>query len=203
MKRCIIVQGPTYPDSINHIRHSFMWDDVIYSTWRGYESWYAENDLAVFSQMPTDSGVKNLNYQKESTIEGLRLAKKLGYDRALKWRSDMWTNNSVELMKLFKEDSYNTLSWVDSDGGYLTDFFMEDSVDNLLKLWDLSPHGSFPEKIITNRIDELGWMDRVNLVVSELTTEVDIYWNTRYGPYWMNVVNKEEIYKNNTTWKTN
>jgi hypothetical protein len=79
---------------------------------------------------------------------------------------------------------------------------MEDSVDNLMKVWDIHPHGSFPERIITDRIYELGWIDRVNLVISNLTPELDVYWNTRYGAYWMHVTNKEEIYKNNITWKT-
>jgi hypothetical protein len=80
---------------------------------------------------------------------------------------------------------------------------MEDSVDNLIKLWDIEPNGQFPEKVLTNRIEELGWMDRVNLLVSDLTPELDIFWNTGYGPYWMNVINNETIYKNNTTWKKN
>lgn len=199
--RVIIVQGPTYPNSINHIKHCFMNDDVIFSTWRGYESWYAENELAIFSHLPHDSGVKNLNYQKESTLEGLRLAKKLGYKRALKWRSDMWTNNSEGLMKLFNENSYNTLCWTDSEGGYITDYFGEDTIDNLLQLWDLTPQGSFPERVLTEKIQSLGWMNRINYIVSGLTPEVDVYWNSRYGPYWMNILNEHgHLYKNNETW---
>lgn len=202
MKRCVIVQGPGYSNSIAQIRESWKGWDVIYSTWEGYEDLYTKDEIVIFTPLPKECGVKNLNYQKVSTLAGLNLAKELGYERALKWRSDMWTNNADGLMDLFT-DGYNTLCWVDSEGGYLTDFFMEDSVDNLIKVWDINPYGSFPERIITNRIEELGWMDRVNLIVSELTPELDIYWNTRYGAYWMNVVNKEEIYKNNTTWKTN
>jgi hypothetical protein len=202
MKRCIIVQGPAYSNSISQIRECWKGYDVIYSTWKGYEGLHTEDEIVIYSELPNNNGVKNLNYQKVSTLAGLELAKEMGYERALKWRSDMWTNNADGLMDLFT-DGYNTLCWVDSEGGYLTDFFMEDSVDNLIKAWDIHPHGSFPEKIITNRIDELGWMDRVNLIVSELTPELDIYWNTRYGAYWQHNLNKETIYKNNRTWKKN
>ena len=201
MKRCIIVQGPAYSNSIAQIRECWKAYDVIYSTWEGGEHLYSNDEKVIYSKLPHDSGTKNINYQKVSTLAGLELAKELGYDRALKWRSDMWTNNADGLLDSFT-DGYNTLSWVDSNGGYLTDFFMEDSVDNLMKVWDIHPHGSFPERIITDRIYELGWIDRVNLVISNLTPELDVYWNTRYGAYWMHVTNKEEIYKNNITWKT-
>lgn len=198
MNRCIIVQGPTYPNSINHIKHAFMNYDVIYSTWRGYESWYGKDEIVLFSHLPIDSGVKNLNYQKESTIEGLRLAKKLGYKRALKLRSDMWTNNADEFMKLFKEDSYNTLCWIEDNGGYFSDFLMEDTINNLLEVWNIQPSGTFPERVITDRVKELGWMDRTNLILSGLNSDVDLFWNSRYGAYWMSSLNQHtHLYKNN------
>ena len=200
MKRCIIVQGPTYDHSINKIRECFYNDDVIWSTWHGDEEFYGDSDKVIFSETPNEAGVKNLNYQKCSTLAGLKLAKELGYERALKWRSDMWTNNAAGLMDSFT-DGYNTLCWIDSEGGYLSDFFMEDSVDNLIKLWDIGTEGSFPEKIITDRVVELGWIERTNLIISSLTPEVDVYWHSRYGAYWMNRLNNENMYKNNITWK--
>jgi hypothetical protein len=199
MKRCIIVQGPTYDNSINQIRECFNGYPIIFSTWAGYENYYTQNDNTIFSQLPHNSGVKNLNYQKSSTLAGLKLAKELGYERALKWRSDMWSNNYGGLMDTFT-DGYNTLCWIDSEGGYLSDFFMEDSVDNLIKVWDIRTEGSFPEKIITDRVVELGWIERTNLIISSLTPEVDVYWNSRYGAYWMNKLNNENMYKNNKTW---
>jgi len=202
MKRCIIVQGPAYSNSISQIRECWQGYDVIYSTWDGYQGLHTEDEIAIYSTLPQSNGVKNLNYQKVSTLAGLELAKQLGYDRALKWRSDMWTNNAAGLIDNFT-DGYNTFCWVDSEGGYLTDYWMEDTIDNLMKVWDIEPSGSFPEAVLTNRIKELGWMDRVNLIIDKLTPELDIFWNTGYGPYWMNVVNNSEetIYKNNTTWK--
>jgi hypothetical protein len=204
MKRCIIVQGPTYDNSINQIKECWKGFDVIWSTWKGYEAHYTENEKVIFSHLPHNNGVNNLNYQKESTLAGLKLAKELGYERALKWRSDMWTNNAKGLIELFIEGHYNTLCWVESEGGYFADFYMEDTVDNLLQLWDIEPNGSFPERVLTDRIKSLEWMDRINLIVSELTPDVDVYWNTRHGAYWMNVLKeKEQLYKNNKTWRTN
>jgi predicted Rdx family selenoprotein len=200
MKRCIIVQGPAYSNSIAQIRECWKEYDVIYSTWEGGEILYTSDEKVIYSKLPPYTGVKNLNYQKISTIAGLKLAKELGYERALKWRSDMWTNNASELLSKFT-DGYNTMCWVDSEGGYLTDYWMEDTIDNLLLLWDIEPNGDFPEKVLTDRIKELGWIDRVNLLIEHLNTNLDIFWNTRYGPYWMHVNNEHEIYKNNTTWK--
>lgn len=202
MKRCIIVQGPAYSNSISQIRQCWKGWDIIYSTWKGYEGLHTEDEIVIYSTLPHSNGVKNLNYQKVSTLAGLNMAKELGYERALKWRSDMWTNNAEELLSKFT-DGYNTLFWVEHAGGYLSDYFMEDTVDNLLTLWDVVPEGAHPERVLTDRIKELGWMARVNLLVSELNENMDIFWNTRYGPYWMNLLNNETVYKNNITWKKN
>jgi hypothetical protein len=199
MKRCIIVQGPAYSNSIAQIRDCWKGYDVIYSTWEGGEGLYTADEKVIYSKLPSYTGVKNLNYQKISTIAGLELAKELGYERALKWRSDMWTNNADELISKFT-DGYNTFCWIDADGGYLTDYWMEDTIDNLLNIWDIEPNGDFPERVLTDRITELGWIDRVNLLMEHLNPNLDIFWNTRYGPYWMHVNKEQEIYKNNTTW---
>ena len=202
MSRCIIVQGPAYSNSISQIRECWKGYDVIYSTWEGYEGLYTDDEIAIYSPLPNTKGIYNMNYQKVSTLAGLELAKALGYERALKWRSDMWTNNPSGLFDKFT-DGYNTLFWVEHAGGYLSDYFMEDTIDNLLTLWDVVPEGAHPERVLTDRIIELGWIDRVNLLVGELDEDVDIFWNTRYGPYWQHNLNKETIYKNNRTWKKN
>jgi hypothetical protein len=201
MKRCIIVQGPAYSNSIAQIRECWKGYDIIYSTWKGYEGLHAEDEITIYSDIPHSNGIKNLNYQKVSTLAGLNMAKELGYDRALKWRSDMWTNNAEGLLSKFT-DGYNTLFWHEQNDGYLSDYWMEDTIDNLIKIWDIEPNGAFPERVITNRIEQLGLMNRVNLLISELNKDIDIFWNTSYGPYWMNVLNNETIYKNNITWKT-
>ena len=200
MKRCIVVQGPSYNHSIAQIKECWKEYDVIYSTWEGSESLYTSDEKVIYSKLPQYQGVRNLNYQKVSTIAGLNLAKELGYERALKWRSDMWSNNPNELLSKFT-DGYNTLCWVDSEGGYLTDFWMEDTIDNLLQLWDIHPEGAFPERVLTNRIKELGWMDRVNLLIDNLNPNLDIFWNSRHGSYWMHVNKEQTIYKNNVNWK--
>lgn len=201
MKRCIIVQGPVYDNSLTQIRECWKGYDVIYSTWEGSEGTYKEDEIAIYSPLPPTKGTYNMNYQKMSTIAGLELAKSMGYDRALKMRSDMWVKNPQGFFDKLT-DGYNTLFWVDDRGGYLSDYWMEDTINNLLTLWDVVPEGAHPERVLTDRIIELGWIDRVNLIVDELTADgVDIFWNTRYGPYWQHNLNNESIYKNNTTWK--
>lgn len=201
MSRCIIVQGTTYGDSINQIKACWNGWDVVYSTWKGYEGYYTESDNVIFSDLPTIKGTYNMNYQKWSTIAGLLWAEERGYDRAIKMRSDMWVKNPKAFFDKFT-DGYNTLFWVEHRGGYFSDYLMEDSVDNMLTLWDVVPEGAHPERVLTDRINELGWMNRANLLVGELNEDVDIFWNTRYGPYWMSKLNEETIYKNNSTWQT-
>jgi hypothetical protein len=200
MKRCIVVQGPVEQNSIEQIRQCWKGYDVIYSTWKAFEGTFTNDEIAIYSQLPPTTGTYNMNYQKTSTLAGLELAKKMGYDRALKMRSDMWVKNPEAFFERFT-DGYNTLFWVDHRGGYLSDYWMEDTVDNLLTLWDVVPEGTHPERVLTDRIIELGWMDRVNLLLGDLNEDVDTFWNTRYGPYWQHNLNKETTYKNNTTWK--
>jgi hypothetical protein len=202
MKRCIVVQGPVEQNSIEQIRQCWKGYDVIYSTWIAFEGTFTNDEIAIYSQLPSTTGTYNMNYQKTSTLAGLELAKKMGYDRALKMRSDMWVKNPKAFFDKFT-DGYNTLFWHEHAGGYLSDYWMEDSVDNLLTLWDVVPEGTHPERVLTDRIMELGWKDRINLLVGELNEDVDIFWNTKYGPYWQHNLNKETIYKNNTTWKNN
>ena len=202
MKRCIVVQGPVEHNSLSQIRECWKGYDVIYSTWEGSEGAYTKDEIAIYSPLPSTTGTYNMNYQKVSTLAGLNLAKSMGYDRALKMRSDMWVKNPKGLFERFT-DGYNTLFWVDHAGGYLSDYWMEDTIDNLLTLWDVVPEGTHPERVLTDRIMDLGWIDRVNLLVGELDEDVDIFWNTRYGPYWQHNLNKETIYKNNRTWKKN
>lgn len=190
------MQGLTYQNSINQIKECWKGYDVIYSTWKGDEWMYSPDDMVIFSDIPKNPGVKNLLLQKESTIAGLKLAKELGYERALKWRSDMWTNNSDELIKLFHVDSYNTLCWVNHDGGYTTDYFMEDTIDNLLQVWDVNSDECFPERVLTKRIESLGWMNRINYIISDLTPEVDVYWNKPGRAYWMSKLKEQaDLYK--------
>jgi hypothetical protein len=200
MKRCIIVQGPTYSNSISQIRECWKGYDIIYSTWAGteglYEGLYTKDEIVIYSPLPSTPGTYNMNYQKMSTIAGLQLAKSMGYDRALKMRSDMWVKNPQGFFDKLT-DGYNTLFWYQR-GGYLSDYWMEDTIDNLLTLWDVVPEGHHPpERILTDRLIELGWLDKVNLLVGELNEDVDIFWNTRHGAYWMHRLNDEIEYKNN------
>jgi hypothetical protein len=201
MKRCIIVQGPTYSNSISQIRECWKGYDVIYSTWAGteglYEGLYTNDERVIYSPLPSTPGTYNMNYQKMSTIAGLELAKSMGYDRALKMRSDMWVKNPQGFFDKLT-DGYNTLFWY-QPGAYLSDYWMEDTIDNLLTLWDVVPEGTLPpERILTDRLIELGWLARVNLLVSELSADdVDIFWNRRNIAYWMHRLNTETEYKNN------
>ena len=67
MKRCIIVQGPAYSNSIAQIRECWKGYDIIYSTWKGYEGLHTEDEIVIYSEIPHNNGIKNLNYQKVST----------------------------------------------------------------------------------------------------------------------------------------
>jgi hypothetical protein len=199
-KRCVVVQGPTYEHSFPQIKKCWEGYDVIYSTWKGYEKHY-QNESVIFSDLPSEKGVHNINYQKHSTVNGILRAKEMGYDRVLKIRSDMWVKNP----KLFFEKmtkGYNTQMWVEYNGGYLTDYWMEDSIDNLLMVWDIGIKGPFPERILTDKIKDLGFLNRINFLLSYFDgTELDMFWNRKNGGYWQSTLRGQDQYKTNETWE--
>ena len=179
MKPIVVIQGPINEYSYrNNLR---AWDgwDVVYSTWEGSDVSYFTNDNVILNPIPKEAGTQNINLQKQSTLAGLKWGKERGYTHAIKMRSDMWPTNSKYLSEIFYWNKLNFLCWVDHAGGYVTDYFMAGSIEDLEILWDVDINPPYPEWAITQKIKEMWGLEKINLVLDELESWNDVHWDHR------------------------
>lgn len=170
----IIIQGPSI--NVEGLRQQWIDFNVIWSTWVGEEGKYRSDDIVIFNNQPFDNGIQNIALQKESTLNGIRKAKELGFKWVLKWRSDMIPNDSKTLINCFKKDSINFLAW-HNGGKYFVDYFIGGNIDDVFKIWDIPQiWSSHSEKITTDNIFSLGY-DNFNFIGDKLNTNNEIYWS--------------------------
>jgi hypothetical protein len=176
---CVIVQGPS--TQVDIVRESFRSINIpiIFSTWVGQEEQYKNDDIVIFNDYPSDTGIGNLNYQKITTLSGLIKAKEMNFKYALKFRSDMVPTNPKEFIRAINNDKLNFFAWhfmPDTDiMGYFVDYFMSGPIDKLIDIWNFVPSGySIPESIITNRI--LKYSEKYNFLINILDDNNDIFW---------------------------
>jgi|688.fasta_scaffold797034_1 hypothetical protein len=184
-KGCVVVQGPTYPQWIQKVKESWIGYQVIYSTWENADkSLYDESDIVIYNQIPTPAGVANLNFQKVSTINGFLKARELGWDRALKVRGDFSTTTADGLFKLFDNTKLNLHGYWNA--GYIGDFFMEGSIDDILTLFDVPVSGPYPEWNLTKQLYTSGLNKNSHCISDKMEYNVaDIRWEKL--AYWFSV----------------
>lgn len=178
----IVVQGPT--SYLPVMKTIFKKYNVIYSTWTGEEHKYDYNDIAVFSKIPSYKGPANMNLQKISTLAGLEKGKELGYERALKLRSDLMPTNIEALMKMLDNQDLNFLCWhyhevYPSCPGYLVDYLMSGRIDDLFILWNIDDMEKclVPEINLTNQyINKLMSTVNISYFLDSLSPNNDLYW---------------------------
>jgi hypothetical protein len=187
MKRAIIIQGPTNKKYVSENKECWKDNSIIFSTWVDSDksAYDLEKDIVLFNEYPKSSIPCNWPLQRISTLNGIKLAKELGFDRVLKWRSDLKTNNAEELLNLFQLDKINFYAFMNHREGYFTDFFIEGGVNEMIDLFNTTKTEDYPEKILTNQMFELNLQNKSNFICKLLTEEVDIYWNRLN--YWMHV----------------
>lgn len=180
-KGCVVVQGQTYPNYVDLVRKSWEGYQIIFSTWDNTDrKYYNEDDIVIYNPIPSTSGVKNLNLQKVSTINGFLKAKELGWNRALKSRSDFVTTTADGLFELFDKTKLNLHGYWNE---YINDFYMEGEIDDILTLFDVEPMGPFPEWNLTKKLYDSGLNKKSQCIVSKLEyNKADIKWE-RMG-YW-------------------
>jgi hypothetical protein len=178
-KIAIIVQGPA-----NNVKElKLVWEGytIIWSTWVGNEDKFTSDDIVIFSEQPYELGVQNIALQKKSTLEGVNKAKELGFERVLKWRSDLLPTNANELVKLFKKNQLNFLAW-HNEGKYFVDYFMEGPIDEVKLAWDIPIiYGPFSERITTDNIFDKNKI-KYNFILDELSDNNEIFW-VKYNVY--------------------
>jgi hypothetical protein len=180
-KGCVVVQGQTYPSYVDLVRESWEGYQIIFSTWDTTDkSHYREDDIVIYNPIPSDCGTKNLNLQKVSTINGFLKARELGWDRALKARSDFSTTTADGFFELFDKTKLNLHGYWD---GYINDFYMEGTIDDILTLFDVPPGGPYPEWNLTKQLYDSGLNKKSHCIVNRLEfNTADIKWE-RAG-YW-------------------
>ena len=183
-KGCVVVQGQTYPAYVDMVRDSWEGYQIIFSTWDNTDkTLYRESDIVIYNPIPSNAGTKNLNLQKISTINGFLKAKDLGWDRALKVRSDFVTTTADGLFGLFDKTKLNLHGYWD---GYINDFYMEGEIDDIIILFEVGVDGNYPEWHLTKKLYDSGLNKKSQCIVKKLVKGIaDIRWE-RMG-YWFSV----------------
>jgi hypothetical protein len=154
-KGCIVVQGPTNPNVLPKIKECWTGYQLIFSTWEGsHPELYDSDDIVVWNKFTDFSGTSNLNRQKITTWNGMALAEKMGWDWALKWRSDMWCYGADLIWHAMDKDSFNILSWNTESGGYIQDYIMGGKPSEVISLFDTELEGPFAEFMLTRKLYE-------------------------------------------------
>ena len=195
-KGCVVVQGKTNLEALPKIQKCFEGYQIIYSCWVDDDnSVYLPTDIVVCNEKPENFGTSNFYLQKNSTIAGMRKALELGWDRALKWRSDMWCTDSDELMKLFDNESLNLYFWVRNVHGYITDFFMEGEIQDIIILFDtdIPVRYNYPEFAITLQFFRNSFDRKVRFMGKKLGDTCDIFWEKH--SCWMSQNQKDDWYE--------
>lgn len=158
---------------------------IIFSTWETSPSiCYSEADVVLYNELPADFGTWNYNLQRVSSLNGFMKAKKMGFTRVIKWRSDLIPQNFHMLLELFEVDKINFYSFMNHLHGYVTDFFMEGDIDELIALFsDETTDPPYPEFAFTNKLFELGLDKKANFICKRLSRDgADVFWD-KLG-YW-------------------
>lgn len=194
---CVVVQGEINPIYLPQIRKGWEGFVIIFSTWEGVDTkHFIPDDIVLLNDYPEDRGVSNLGCQKLSTQRGMELAKELGWKRAIKWRSDQWPINGKELVKNFTPNGMNIYSWINDNGGYICDYFMEGEVDSIIELFDVPINGEFPERHLTRSFFGKGLNVGAKTIVKSVRGQSDIVsgkWDLNLSSYVDNPVYGDEI----------
>ena len=174
MNRVIIIQGPS--TNVDVLKKKWKGYNIIWSTWDGEEQYYSKEDIVIYNTKPQDFGTQNIGLQHKTTIEGIKMAIDLGFERVLKWRSDLIPTNPNELLDLFDKDKLNFLAWHTGLGGYFVDYFIEGVTNQVYDAWDINTFiGTFSERITTDNIFNKG-LSKFNFIGSDLNENNDIFW---------------------------
>jgi hypothetical protein len=152
MKTACVIQGDLRCNSRLVCRFlSSRFDILILSTWedeRVTEIDLPDNALILLNKRPERAGFSNRNLQRKSTASGIRLARKLGADFVLKWRTDMLpvNLNVPALIEKTRSSSgfngtrivtcaYRCLTVHDDWYSTIPDLFSFGTIDDMERLW--------------------------------------------------------------------
>ena len=196
---CIIVHGPTVEEHIKTIKESWLGHPIIFSTWEGSEqSCYDSEDIVLYVKDPGPA-CNNVYRQSATVLAGIEKAKEFGFTRAVKWRIDFVCNNADKLLaEIFDKRCLNLYSYDNTPHtkGYIMDFFMEGTLEDIRSLWTLDSTISYPfaEKAITKTWYDNKLNERTKFIIKELTEDNNIFWKKHN--YWFTDHNPHPVYLN-------
>lgn len=178
---CVIIQGPT--DYIDVVLTHTTYPNYLISTWNPSLPSLA-NKKCIYNDHPSIPGPMHFNYQKMSTLYGLREAKRLGFKYAVKIRSDMYFTNPGKFFEIINYDKLNFIAWHYHEvypkcPGYLIDYMMAGPIDDMISLWDIDNINmcSVPEVMMTDRFIKL--KKECHFLLDDMNSNNDIYWVKR------------------------
>lgn len=185
MGTVVVVQGRTYCQLVSKIKSEWGDTPIIFSTWENEPHYcYDDTDFVLYNKTPENVGTLNYNLQRVSSLNGFLKAKEMGYERVIKWRSDLIPKNYKTLLSFFKNDCINFYAFMNHQHGYVCDFFMEGDINEMINLFsdeDVNP--PYPEYAFTKKMFEFGLDKKANFICKKLSTEgADIFWNKHN--YW-------------------
>ena len=144
--------------------------------------------------------------QQISTYNGLLKAKEMGFENAIKIRSDAYftdlscfLKNDIDFNKLnflfflnyYRMDDPNTKKNIYK---YFYDFAQISNIDNLLKMWNFKYYKcSYSEQITTNHVFNNFKKEDIFFIGNYLTKSCDIYWISRN--LYLSNLNNDSNYK--------
>jgi len=168
---------------------------VVFSTWEdptAHGIVMPQNVLVLINERPTSSGLSNRNFQRASSINGIRLLKSIGCSYIMKWRSDMLptnlnvsdliTQSASDLSPLGSGKLLTTTTRVrsvDSDWfSSISDFYHFGPTNLMELLWD--DHGMDLSKAFNPppaMMEELGaaWINNMDPAGAYFCAEQELY----------------------------
>ena len=173
-KGAIVIQGPS--QYVKELKTAWIGYDLIWSAWNGEEGHYDSDDIVLFNEIPEERGTQNIALQQKTTTNGILRARKLGYKRVLKWRSDMIPTNANDFLSLFISNHINMFCFHNVRGGYFVDYFMEGNIGDIYDMWTFENiHPPYAEKALTDNITELKFKN-IEFIGNKLNELNDILW---------------------------
>lgn len=189
-KILIIIQGPLgYEQIINPYFKDF---NILYSTWKGqeYKGKNLKNINVIYNDLPKEGGNRNLIFQQNSTLLGIKKGIEMGFEYCIKWRSDMIPTNIDLLIKDIDFNKLNILfrvnyinyyfQFIRKKTNYYCDYIQMGNIKDLYTIWDFDNYNcAFPEEIISKNINKIFNKSSIEFIGRKLDYKNDIYWLKR------------------------
>lgn len=195
---CVIITGKF--ENTNEIKEILKNYNLIFSTWEYEKTKYNEKDIVIFNNEDDydnfSNGTSSLYRQQKTILNGLFLAKKMGFKKALRLRSDFLIQKPEKFFKLL-DCQLNLYAYTTHQGGYIVDYIMGGDINFMIDLWtiDKSVYYEFPEKLITFNFNKMNLKNsQYKFILDDVNKSNDIFW-TKYNKFLSSYL-ENELMKN-------